>query len=846
MFFLLSISLCMTFVFALRGRFPAFGSLFCPFGIDGKAFFSNFAKTNGMIVSLEELIGLCNAHCFCSDGTKPDFSMLSLEIEFLLFDSRRLNSAERTAFFALRSTDNDGHRFIEALYEKGVRVFVCSRLPEVLHKGVAYLLVEDTLKALQDAGAYARKAFHGTVLAITGSNGKTIVKEWVRQLIAQDRKICFSPRSYNSQIGVAVSLWQLNDTYEAGIFEAGISKPDEMQRLHDMILPETGLFTNIGEAHGVNFHSMEEKINEKLKLFIGSKKLICSRDNPFLFEKVKAFCTHNNIELISYESETVVRNFCLPFSDRASRENAASAFVLCRQIGISEQRLKERMHKLSALDMRLQLKESVGGSLLLNDSYCLDITSLEAAVDFLNTCDKKLSRCVILSDLQEKSEDIPHSMKQINSMLRNKGISFLYGIGTDFANNDKAFDIPHRFFASNEDFLANLSLGDFYNKAILVKGSRKAELEKISNFLEAKSHQSILEVNLTALDENLRYFKSLLKPGIKIMGMVKASSYGCGGSEVAGELQRTHLADYLTVAFADEGIDLRNKGITLPIMVVTPEKEALKKMADYDLEPVVHNFETLELLCDLPLKIHIKLDTGMHRLGFEEKDLDELIARISRQNNLHIASIFSHLSCADAPEEDPFTAKQIERFEKWSSKITTAFNHKILRHICNTAGTVRFPQAHFDMVRLGIGMYGIGCNADTQQHLRYVQSLQTRITEIRNIEKGESVSYMRNFKATEPTNIGVIPIGYADGLNRHLSPKGFKVWVNGNMAPIIGNICMDMCMINLNGINASIGDKVVIFGEENPVENMAKALDTITYEVFTSVSQRIKRIYYHE
>lgn len=799
-----------------------------------------------MTVSLEELIRLCNARCVRSDGAKPDFDMLSLEIEFLLFDSRRLNSAERTAFFALRSADNDGHRFIEPLCEKGVRVFVCSRLPEVLHKGVAYLLVEDTLKALQAAGAYARKCFHGTVAAITGSNGKTIVKEWVRQLIARDRKICFSPRSYNSQIGVPVSLWQLNDSYEGGIFEAGISKPDEMQRLHDMILPEIGLFTNIGEAHGVNFHGMEEKINEKLKLFTGCKKLICSRDNPLLFEKAEAFCTNNDIELVSYESEAVVRNSGLPFSDRASRENAASAFVLCRQMGISEQTLKERMHTLSALDMRLQLKESVGGSLLLNDSYCLDITSLEAAVDFLNTCDKKLSRCVILSDLQEKSEDIPHTMKQIDTMLKNKGISFLYGIGKDFANNDAAFDMPHRFFASNEDFLANVSLGDFHDKAILVKGSRKAELEKISNFLEAKSHQSILEVNLTALDENVRYFKSLLEPGVKIMGMVKASSYGCGGSEVAEELQRTQLADYLTVAFADEGIDLRNKGITLPVMVVTLEKEALGKMVDYDLEPVVHNFETLELLCDLPLKIHIKLDTGMHRLGFEEKDLDELIARVKRHGNLHIASVFSHFSCADAPEEDAFTAKQTERFEKWSNRITAAFDHKILRHICNTAGTVRFPQAHFDMVRLGVGMYGIGWNADTQQHLRYVQSLQTRLTEIRTIGKGESVSYMRNFKATETTTIGVIPVGYADGLNRHLSPRGFKVWINGSMAPIVGNICMDMCMINLSGINASIGDRVVIFGEENPVENMAKALDTITYEVFTSVSQRIKRIYCHE
>lgn len=799
-----------------------------------------------MIVSLEELIDLCNARCVCSEGETPDVCMLSRKIEFLLFDSRRLNSAESTAFFALRSPDRDGHTFIEPLYEKGVRVFVCSRLPELLSPGAAYLLVDDTLQALQAAGAYARKAFGGTVVAITGSNGKTIVKEWVRRLVAQDCRICFSPRSYNSQIGVAVSLWQLNASCQAGVFEAGISKPDEMQRLHDMILPEIGLFTNIGEAHGVNFANMEEKINEKLKLFVGCKKLICSRDNPFLFKKVEAFCSLNGIELVSYDSEAVVRNLELPFSDRASRENAASAVVLCRQMGISEERIGERLQTLSSLDMRLQLKESVGGSVLINDSYCLDITSLEAAVDFLNTCNGKLSRCVILSDLQEKSEDIPQTMRQINKLLVNKGVSFLYGIGTDFEENDNVFELPHRFFASNEEFLKRTSIGDFYNKAILVKGSRKAELEKISNFLEAKSHQSVLEVNLTALDENVRYFKSLLKPGVKIMGMVKASSYGCGGSEVASELQRTQLADYLTVAFADEGIDLRNRGIALPVMVVTLEEEALGKMADYDLEPVVHNFETLKMVCDLPLKIHIKLDTGMHRLGFEEKDLEELIRTVKQHENMHIASVFSHFSCADAPQEDAFSALQTERFTKWSDKITAAFNHRILRHICNTAGTVRFPQAHFDMVRLGIGMYGIGCNAATQQHLRYVQRLQTRLTEIRRIEEGESVSYMRNFRAAKPSTIGVIPIGYADGLNRRLSQRGFKVSVNGSLAPIVGNICMDMCMIDLSGIEAKVGDRVVIFGEENPVENMAEALETISYEVFTSVSQRIKRIYYHE
>ena len=797
-----------------------------------------------MVLQLGKLIEVCKATVLCSDQMNLDSDFLSFEINSLLFDSRRLNSANHTVFFAIRTANNDGHRYINELYDKGVRIFVCTTKPEKLQNGAYYLLVEDSLKALQHLGAYARKSFSGNVIAIGGSNGKTIVKEWSRVLIAQDKKVCFSPRSYNSQIGVAVSLWQLNENFEAGIFEAGISEPNEMQSLHDMILPDTGLITNIGDAHGANFSSIEEKLNEKLKLFEGCKRLICSQDNPMLFEKVSEFCKSNNIELISYDTESMARKLQLPFEDRVSKENAVSAFVLCTQLGIDEDKLRQRIGMLTPLDMRMQI-QSTGNSILLNDCYCLDITSLEAALDYLNTQDRNLERCVILSDLQEKSEDIPETLKKINTLLKNKSISFLYGIGTDFVNNASLFDIPHRFFADNKEFLAQIDTKDFFGKAVLLKGSRKAELEKITNLLEAQSHQSILKVNLTALDENVRYFKSKLKPGTRLMGMVKASSYGCGGNEVGMELQRS-LADYLTVAFADEGVTLRKNGITLPIMVVTLEAEALGKMTEYDLEPVVHNFDTLSLVKDLELTIHIKLDTGMHRLGFESKDADKLIEILKQHPNLHIASIFSHFSCADSPQFDDYTNEQINRFDKISKRLCDSFDYKILRHICNSAGTIRFPQAHFDMVRLGIGMYGIGCDENTQKHLRYVQSLETRLTEIRTIEIGESVSYMRNFTASIPTTIGVIPIGYADGLNRHLSERGFKVWINGKKAPIVGNICMDMCMVNLNGVKASVGDRVVIFGEENPVDNMAKALDTISYEVFTSISPRIKRIYYHE
>ena len=798
-----------------------------------------------MILSLKEFAEACNAIKVCGKAATDENKSAAPSVANLLFDSRRLNTTEDTVFFAIKTANNDGHRYINELYDKGIRIFVCQNEDCAKGKDATFFIVEDSLKALQDVAKYIRKRFSGKVVAITGSNGKTIVKEWTKILVGEDKKICFTPRSYNSQIGVPISLWQLDQSHEAAVLEAGISAPNQMQALQEMILPDTGLITNIGEAHGVNFSSEEEKINEKLQLFKGCKTLICSQDNSVLFERVKTFCQQHNIELLSYLSKEVIKDLPLPFSDKVSCENAASAFVLSKQLGIKPEKIKQRMRQLTALDMRMQIKQSIGGSVLVNDCYCLDFTSLEAALDFLNTQNPKLQRIAILSDLQEKDRDTTLTLGRINTLLKNKGVSFLYGIGTDFVNNDKVFDLPHHFFSSADEFLLKTSASDFAGKAILLKGSRKAELERISKRLETLSHQSVLKVNLSALDENVRYFKSQLKPDTLLMGMVKASSYGCGGSEVARQLQQS-LADYLTVAFADEGITLRNNGITLPIMVVTLEADALEKMQEYNLEPVVHNFASLNLVKDLPLKVHIKADTGMHRLGFEQADLPRLIDTLKQHPNLHIASVFSHFACADSPEQDNFTALQINKFTYFADALTQAFDYKILRHICNSAGIIRFPQAHFDMVRLGVGMYGIGWDKATEQHLRYVHSLETCLTEIRTIAKGESVSYMRNFIAKDTTTIGVIPVGYADGVNRHLSERGFKVWINSHKAPIVGNICMDMCMINLSGIDAKVGDRVVIFGEENPVDNMAKALDTISYEIFTSVSERIKRVYYHE
>lgn len=795
-----------------------------------------------MVLTLSDFIKICDIECVF--GNKD---ILNTDISYLLFDSRRLNFTENTIFFALKTQNNDGHKFIKELYDKGLRCFICQDVPDTSNlKDAVFLKVKDSLKALQQLATFARESFNKEVIAITGSNGKTIVKEWIVQLIENTKKICYSPRSYNSQIGVALSLWQLNEEFELGLFEAGISKPNEMEKLQEMIKPTIGIFTNIGSAHQVNFSSLDEKIEEKLKLFTNCKTLICSQDDEYLFNKVNTWCKSRNIEIITFKSSELSKELNITFKDKASIENLCLSYVTALYIGADENTLKQQINNLSTLEMRLQLKEGLGEGIVINDSYCFDLTSLEAALDYLNQHNKSLSKVAILSPMAE-NQNSELSFKQINSLLCNKGINEFYAIGKDFLQYKDIFTIEKtHFFSSVEEFTENFSIGDFYSKAILIKGARTFNMERISNLLESQSHQTILEVNLSALNDNVKYFKSLLKPSTKIMAMVKASSYGCGAYELAKDLEHFSLANYFTVAFADEALLLRKNGIKSPIVVVTPEKEALEKMIKYDIEVVVHNFSTLNMIKDCNLRIHLKIDSGMHRLGFEKKDLNQLIAFLKEHKNLKIASVFSHLACADSPELDFFTNEQINSFEQISQEITTAFDYKILRHICNSAASVRFPQVHYDMIRLGIGMYGIGVNEETQKHLRYVHKLQSRLSEIRTIEKGEGVSYMRRFVADKQSKIGVIPIGYADGLNRHLSEKGFHVWINGKLTPIIGSICMDMCMIDLSNIEAKVGDKVVIFGEENPVENMANALNTISYEIFTSVSQRIKRVYYHE
>ncbi|MCH3923499.1 MAG: bifunctional UDP-N-acetylmuramoyl-tripeptide:D-alanyl-D-alanine ligase/alanine racemase [Bacteroidales bacterium] len=785
-------------------------------------------------------------------------------IDNILFDSRRLNNINNTVFFAIKTTNNNGSKYIDDLYNKGIRLFVvdCNDEKSIpFYKDASYLVCDDVISCLQSLAVYRREMFDIPVVAITGSNGKTITKDWIVKLIDSDKKVCCNAKSFNSQIGVPISVYQMNEQTEIGIFEAGISKKDEMKNLQKIIQPTIGIFTNIGDAHQINFASMEEKIEEKLCLFINCKQIIFHDDNLLLATKIKMFCDKNNIELISwgtheddtYQTSNLLKEVCIPFNDKASIENALTAYVCCLTLDINKRSLQERIKKLEQLEMRFEIKSGINNSLIVNDSYSCDFKSLEIALDYLNLQNKR-DKMVILSDLDNfnanNNNNTPNAciaINEINTLLLNKNIDFLVAIGKDFYNNQDKITLNNKkFYLSVEDFLLDAKRRDYTNKAILIKGARRFNFEKISRYLSSKAHQTVLEINLSAIVDNVRHFRSFLKPETMLMAMVKASSYGCGGYEVAATLEKSNMVNYLTVAFADEGVELRQGGIKLPIMVMTPEEESIEKIKQYNLEPVIHSIKVLERFVNEQINIHIKLDTGMHRLGFEQNDINSLIAIIKTHPNIRIRSIFSHFYGADDESLDEYTLKQLSLFEKMSSQITQAFDYKILRHICNSAGIVRFPQAHYDMVRLGVGMYGIGVNIEEQRHLRFVHRLRTTITQIREIDAGEDVSYSRRFVSKHKTTVGVIPIGYADGLNRHLGNEHCSVWINGEYANIIGNICMDMCMIDLTNIKAKEGDTVIIFGNENPVTKLSSALDTIPYEIFTSVAQRVKRVYFQE
>ena len=808
------------------------------------------------------------------------------QIGWLLTDSRSLCFPEETLFFALKSTRNDGHRYIEDLYRRGVRNFV------VEAKGIAeycpngsvtamadanFLIVPSPLAALQRLAERHRDEFNIPIVGITGSNGKTMVKEWLYQLLLPSQKIVRSPRSYNSQIGVPLSVWLLNEQTEIGIFEAGISQPGEMMALRDIIQPTIGVLTSLGSAHQENFRSMEEKCLEKLELMHDTEAMVYCSDNDIVSrcirrmqykgekiawsqcdEQVAFFVKRIEIKdqtaRITYIWQGEENTYSIPFIDEASIEDTITCAAVALRIGLTPGQLADRMPKLEPVAMRLEVKEGQRGCLLINDSYNSDINSLDIALDFMQRRESagSLTKTLILSDIFQTGTTPDKLYAQVSDLAVKRGINKFIGIGPELsAQADRIQIADKQFFADVNHFLSSDAFAALHHELILLKGARPFGFDQITEQLEQKVHETILEVNLNAVVENLNYYRSFLKPETKMVCMIKADGYGAGAVEIARTLQ-DHRVDYLAVAVADEGVTLRKAGITANIMIMNPEMTAFKTMFDYDLEPEVYSFRLLDALIKAARKegitgwpVHIKLDTGMHRLGFDPvDDMDELIDRLKHQNAVIPRSVFSHFVGSDSDDFDAFSAQQFALFEEGSSKLQSAFSHKILRHIDNSAGIEHFPERQLDMCRLGLGLYGI--DSRDNRILNTVSTLKTTILQMHHVPAGETVGYSRKGKLNRDSVIAAIPIGYADGLNRHLGNRHGYCLVNGQKAEYVGNICMDVAMIDVTDIPCQEGDQVEIFGEHLPVTVLSDAIDTIPYEVLTGVSNRVKRVYFQD
>ncbi|GAB7086453.1 bifunctional UDP-N-acetylmuramoyl-tripeptide:D-alanyl-D-alanine ligase/alanine racemase [Marinifilum fragile] len=797
------------------------------------------------------------------------------EIQSISIDSRSLYLPEETVFFAIVGDRHDGHKYISDLYQKGVRAFVISNneLDFSKYANASFVLVEDTLKALQTLTARHREHFNSPVIGITGSNGKTIVKEWLNQVLQNTHKVVRSPKSYNSQVGVPLSVWNLNSNANLGIFEAGISQPEEMHKLAEIIQPSIGVFTHLGQAHRENFEDKQHLLSEKLKLFATCKKVVyCSDDalvvNSFVVNlepnqkqytwarNKHAFCrvlkevqkgkhTHITIQVGKNTSE-----FTIPFTDRASVDNAITTYVTALVLGVDEWGLKQEMLKLEPVAMRLEIKEGFGNCTLINDYYNSDLGSLEIAIDLMNQQQPDKKKCIILSDIYQSGYTDKRLYRAVAKLVAKQKIDRIIGIGERISLQTDLFGDNAVFYKDTDLFLSQFNRSKFQDEVILIKGARDFHFERISNALQFKAHRTVLEVDLNAMVHNLNYFRSLLKPQTKLTVMVKAFSYGSGSVEIANLLQY-HRVDYLAVAIADEGVELRNAGINIPIIVMNPEPHSFETMIEYNLEPEIYNLKILHEFQQALRKnvvknypIHIKLDTGMHRMGFMELELDDLIAQIQNNDHFYIRSVFSHLAGADEEQHDDYTRYQIQLFKQWSDKIRQNFSYTIDRHVLNSAGIERFADAQFEMVRLGIGLYGV--SAVHQDKLMNVSTLKTTISQIKTVSKENTIGYGRKGVLEKDARIGVIPIGYADGFSRKLSNGLGKVLVNGKLCPVVGNVCMDMSMIDLSDVEAREGDAVTIFGNDYPVSQMAEQLDTIPYEILTTVSRRVKRIYLQE
>ena len=810
-----------------------------------------------MIYSIEKITTLIGARRI---GTAD------AQIGWLLTDSRSLCFPEETLFFALKTARNDGHRYIEDLYRRGVRNFVVEQAsltshlsPLTTYTDANFLVVPSPLAALQRLAERHRDEFNCPVVGITGSNGKTMVKEWLYQVLSPDHNVTRSPKSFNSQIGVPLSVWLLDEQTDVALFEAGISQPGEMEVLADIIQPTIGVLTSLGAAHQENFRSLEEKCMEKLQLFQNAEAIIYNSDDDLVSRCIRRAGFKG--KRIGWRREELQGMFELPFGDDASLECSMAVAATALYLGVTPQQLKERMAHLEPVAMRLEVKEGQHGCTLINDSYNSDINSLAIALDFMARRDASspaahlspLKKTLILSDIYQSGQTDSELYGEVNDLCLKRGVNKLIGIGPNISAQQSLFSVGEKsFFATTKDFLKSDTFRQLHDEVILIKGARVFGFDRITERLEQKVHETILEVNLNAVVSNLNYYRSMLKPETKLVCMVKADAYGAGAVEVAKTLQ-DHRVDYLAVAVADEGVTLRRHGITQNIMIMNPEMTAFKTMFDYELEPEVYSFRLMDALIRAAEQqgitgwpVHIKLDTGMHRLGFDpERDIDEVIRRLRSQNAIIPRSVFSHFVGSDSDDFDNFSAMQFQKFDVASRKLQAAFSHKILRHMDNSAAIEHFPERQLDMCRLGLGLYGV--NPRDNQQLACVSTLKTTILQLRHVPKEETVGYSRKGVLTRDSIIGSIPIGYADGLSRRLGRGACYCLVNGQKAPYVGNICMDVAMIDVTDIpDVHEGDSVEIFGEHLPVTVLSDVMETIPYEVLTSVSSRVKKVYFQD
>lgn len=772
-----------------------------------------------------------------------------LPVNGVLTDSRNGIDVSHPVFAALSGTIRHGHDFIPDLYRSGVRAFLIGDgfRPDLSEYPDAGFVAHDSaLRILQKWAAHHRKQFKGTVVGITGSNGKTIVKEWIAQLAPDEKKIFRSPRSYNSQIGVPLSLLMIEGHEDVAVIEAGISQPSEMIRLEAMIQPDVTIVTNIGSAHQENFRDQRQKLEEKLLLAQGSHTLIFPAGDVFLHSAVRQAYPQKRWVAAGnqYDAE-------IPFTDKPSVENARLALALWQALGVPAQTLLPRLRQLQPVAMRMEMLEGFGGSRIVNDSYNADVNSLMAALDSLQSVAGKQQKVLILSDIYQTGLSDRELYGEVARLTARAGIDHIIGIGQRISGCGALFTGKKEFYPSTEEFLKNLNRTDFIDKSILIKGSRSFRFERISRMLEKQVHTTVLEVDLDAMIRNLNHYRSKLRPGTKVMAMVKALSYGSGSFEVAALLQHQGVA-YLAVAFADEGVTLREAGITMPIVVLNADSGSFGTMIDYRLEPEIYSFLSLaEFTSELKHRgeqhypIHISFDTGMHRLGFMEDELPGLIEILQRQSEVYVKSAFTHFAVSDEPHEDRFTEGQLDQFLRIGTALREAFpEREIALHAANTAAIERFEQARgLELIRLGIGLYGI---SSFEQGLEAVGTLKSRIVQIKHLKPGETVGYGRHGKIGRDSTIATIPVGYADGLDRRLGRGAWNFEVNGRFAPTIGNICMDTCMIDITGIEAQEGDEVIIFQGADGIKNMAAMLDTIPYEILTSVSSRVKRVFLKE